>query len=294
MQTSRIARLLLISPLLLSGARTALDTTTFCRLEHLPLSYNGALGRVRQHSLLTGRISSGLINFQNNTALPITELMILVDYLNESHERLFTLVYHISAGSRPKMQTFFGRPVPMSVPALQRPLEPGKDVHISGNGIVTSGQCPAQARVTMVRVIFADDKSDTWSSSDWHLDAVLADVPDRLALPRNMVAERMEFLATAQISSDGKLEALIPSDTIRTDLADALRVQLSHWSFLPLLEGGKPAATKATLLFRFHPDPDAEDTNPFPIAKRADRPFIVVDLLSRGPSRDEWTVLAGR
>lgn len=294
MQTMRIARLLLISPLLFSGAGAALDTTTFCRLEQLPLSYNDTLGRVRQHSLLTGRTSSGLINFQNNTALPIAELMILVDYLNESHERSFTLVYHISVGTRPKMQTLFGRPVPISAPALQRPLEPGEDVHISGNGVVTSGQCPAQARVTMVSVIFADGNTDSWSSSDWHLDAVLADDPDRLALPRNLVPQRIEFLATAQISSEGELEALIPSDTIRTDFADALRDQLSHWSFRPLLEGGKPSATKATLLFRFHTDPDEEDTNPFPIAKRVDGPFIVVDLFSRGLSPDEWTVLAGR
>ncbi|MGB8521518.1 MAG: hypothetical protein WCD43_01010 [Candidatus Acidiferrales bacterium] len=227
--------------------------------------------------------------FVNTSPLPIRRILILVDYFDDQHQRMFTLIYNRDSGAQ-RMGQFFERRLPITVPGLKDVMAPGQRIETLGSSPLTAETCPSAGEVTMVEATFEDGSSTSWSAARWHLDADIENAP-HFKFPRLLVPTGNDILATAQIGSDGKAQELTPLGNVSAPAIAAIRAQLTNWTFLPPLEDGKPSAGALKLLFRFYPDPNSKYVSVAEVKNLPPGPFVVVDLVLKEPEGPYWNLL---
>jgi hypothetical protein len=282
-----IVGILLIVTCRFADTVDALQIDVLCDVHDVRLTYDGSVGRFLNNDLETSSRAEGTLIFENTGSVPITKLLFLVDYIDGQHRRMFTLIYNRVVGAQ-KLEPFFGRRLPITVPSANDPVAAGQQLKVLGSSPVTSTNCPSGAEVTMVNVSFADGRSTSWSNPDWHLDADIASAPN-FELPHHLVQRSTEFLVRVQVSSEGKVLGVKPLDqTLVSPLIAAVEEQFPRWVFLPPLQGGKPLASDITLLIRIHANPKWSPPAKATLGIRSEAPFVVVDLVPKKHSKSGW------
>ncbi len=286
MKSIRFVTPILLALVWLEGACAQVPTSA-CENASIPLTYSGPLGRFKSSLLQTNLRAEGKVEYENNQSLGFTTITFLVDYFDEKHERMFTLIYHAGVEKDRSEREFFHRQFRRTVGDFKGSLGPGQSVVVLGSSPVTSTGCPTSAEVTLVNTTSVGGATNSWSIPNWHLDADIATGPAHIKFPVSAISENTEFFATAEIHQDGKLTEFVSTDKTAMAILSKLQGQLALLKLLPPVSGGQTIDGRLTFLFRFHTKSDVRPLRDLG-SVRQEAPFTVLDILLATSSQDHW------
>jgi hypothetical protein len=160
-----------------------------CEIRDLPISMpsSGLERTVLSNLFISSKLkdSWGSLTFKNLLGSPIEAIELVLEYQNEESEVLVQLPY-VAATSNIKQE--FSLLVPSEYKeVLKRPVAVGSGVRLYSEGFVVVSQCPSKARAIAVKALFANGKSQTWTSPGWCVKPLLRYFPRNLDLSQDRV-----------------------------------------------------------------------------------------------------------
>lgn len=270
----------------------AQEPPILCSADPLPLYYRGPVGKVGEHRYVANRVSSGALTFHNDTEKPILNLTLIITYLSNDGQPLLTMAYQ--AGPKHGREEVFSFERAHLTNELKAPLPPGNSLRLQAESPLTTTRCPSKANVTLLSVVFSDQGTYFWSAPSWHVQATPRDTGNSFNVDPGQVRSVDQFAVRAHITSEGRISALWSLERVPGSLFEAIKSQLSSWSFEPALLDGKSTEDEQIFLLRFHTNPAHEayfwDTV---VSRGPSSPFTVVDFFANEPEPGQWQVVYG-
>lgn len=260
--------------------------------EFLPL-------RVVTNSYIARENSVGVLTLNNGFPRAIQEIAIVLEYLDSRGKRIFATTFAATANPLISPMWFAEHlPSQYSIVQWKASAAAGATFSIGATSGLTSGVCPAQARATLLHIVFQNGTNFDWSAPDWQLPVQPEAIPGNLQIdappPSPLPAK---FLVRVHVPApDG---ALIPGAQIRLlsgtpgPFFAQMRDQMRDWRYWFQLRGGKTVDGDLLLLIRVHSSRERPGTNSLPLTPAEARQALgVVDVV---PQKEfgQWAVFYG-
>lgn len=220
---------------------------------------------IEQHEVYffeTGRTLVSL-RFRNTGKLSIQALALILSYVDERGEAIDEVPV---AGVTKMPPEGFDSPFPVSLSELhlagvqdrehrEHALRPRGSARVAGSRDGTrTGNCPARAKVTFLRLQFTDGTARTYSSPGWHLGPIPRRIPEVPTTFRPLSVNRpSSIVARVKIGASGDVADVVPDNS--NNHPEVLRwirdFMKQEWKFHPAVLGGTPVDSQLTVLFRF-------------------------------------------
>jgi hypothetical protein len=130
----------------------------------------------------------------------------------------------------------------------------GETLRIQGVGYTVTDLCPASGRLLFLVLLYSDQSSFSWSLPGWRFGPVPRLLPKgSLSIGPALISQPMAFIASVEVSSEGRISRFSVEENIDAQLTQQLRDQVSDWTFFPATEDGKPVRGHLVFLFRITP-----------------------------------------
>ena len=198
----------------------------------------------------------GRVSLTNITGKSLSQLAIMVNYLDENRSVLFSIPYQASASttdSQPVDRLSF------SLLKLREPVRPGQVVAFIGRNLITAERVPESAELVYWHVKYEDGTSDTASTGhrSYRTDPRLVETPGylRLKLPHRL--EPTNVFVKLHISEHGSVLDIDGNERgpgLTEEQFQTLAKELSAWHFFPAVENGYAVQSDLYLLLEFRPE----------------------------------------
>ncbi len=256
---------------------------------------------VAGNSFVARENSAGVLTLRNDFSQPIQEIAVVLEYLDEHGKRIFAAAFAGTSNTLVSPSWFSERlPSQYSLTQWQNPVAAGATFSLGATSGITTAECPAQARATLLHVEFQGGKTLDWSAPDWQLPVQPREIPGDLEInaPADSLPET--FLVRVRVAvPSGASGASIPK--ARIDLLqgtpgaffDEIRNQMTDWRYWFALRDGKRVDGDETMLIRVHAPSARSSRGVFSVTPaEIPQPLGIVDLVPQtAPGR--WAVFYG-
>jgi len=265
----------------------------YCHLDNLATSWAfdtspAIIARHEVYYVQTGHASVSF-QFRNVAPLKLEAVALILEYLDSQGQVIDEVPV---AGVSRTAAGRFRAPFPVEPTWVylkgsqeaehwESALAPGQSVLLAGSKDGTrTGNCPATAKVTFLRLQFANGTARTYSSAGWHLGPRPRRVPEVPTTFRPAPVTRpCALLARIKINASGDVVDLIPEG--QNTAPDVLRwtrdLMMQEWKFHAALLQGKAVDSQLTVLFRFPLDA----TSPFPEVEPIPFPVTLIQFFRK-------------
>lgn len=286
MSLRRAVAAILFFTVCVATARTAAASEQTCELTNSSLSivaphveialddFGANVGPLR---------SSAHFTFVNHTAKPITQILILAEFLNAQGQHAISIPFH--AGTVKQLIT---GPSPWFLKnhdSIDDAIPPGGSKVLSADVYATTSACPVRVQTSVVKLWFLDGSEFHHRVDHWELDPSIREAHpfDIESFPINLP---FRGRVRVSISADGKVISTSgPDNAIR----NWFEHQLTKWSFAPAFENDTAVASDITLIFRL-------DKYEFTDSEEHDLPagkLMFIDVIQESAHSDRQFVRAG-
>ncbi len=284
-----IAQAILISTMVVTAAYGS--SRELCRTSNIPIPiqtgpalFPGVLDFVSKEDG-----SGGSFRVHNQGTKAITAIFVVVELLDRHGTFQLAMPFVASTGARAEL---FQSRIPTSTKTLlEAPAGPGEQVQLVSHVQWAVMPCPAEGRISAVRISFDDRTHFEVSDPNWRVrPTVRTAAPLRLqTLPVSLPVQATLVL---QIGPQGRVSDVRLSDGGQdTKLQDWFRSQLSTWSFNPELNSGGPIAAEVKILFRIRV-PNSHNQLDLAVFQR-ESPILPIDVFFSDRGANSQSIFAG-
>ena len=238
--------------------------------------------------------SAASFRITNRDPRPINALFMVVDFYTSDRYLLSISFYLATSAEAASFKPAVPRtPWSASPEPLGSSLLRGQSYRPEEYSAIRPANCPDEARLAVLQVVFADGAVFDHRMAGWRVDPVLLSVkPWTLS---GFPLKRASFSGRVSVDERGKarIVELIPigssasgeSDVGESDPSDWLMDKIADtFTYAPALYDGSPISSEINLLIRFYPPEGADSTTSVP--RDSVTPSVtVLDLLSPIPGK---------
>jgi len=253
---------------------------------------------VAGNSFIARENSAGVLTLRNEFSQPLQEIAVVLEYLDERGKRIFAAAFAGTSNTLVSPSWFSERlPSQYSLTQWQNPVATGATFSLGATSGITTAECPAQARATLLHVEFQGGKTLDWSAPDWALPVQPREIPGDLEL--NAPADSLPETFLVRVRMAVPSGASIPK--ARIDLLkgrpgvffDEIRNQMTDWRYWFALRDGKRVDGDETMLIRVHAPSASASRGVFSVTPaEIPQPLGIVDLVPQ-TAAGRWAVFYG-
>lgn len=236
----------------------------YCRANNIPMSWEttGQPVEIAQSAAVFTSLGTTTpeLDVLNTHAAPITNLAVVLEYVDEVGRKLVTAT---AAGAAPGFENVLRTPFPLEqVETWKQPLDPGHTERINGfNDGVRTITCPVAGRITFAMVRYKSGSVQQYASAGWHLGALPRIVPELTSACPPVPSGVIEIPAKLRISATGDVTDIVAEQTDDQSVLAWISTQIRQWKFHPALIDGQPKDSEMDAQFVVHASSEP-DINP--------------------------------
>lgn len=237
------------------------EKSYYCRVQQMPISW-GTRGQpveiVHSDAVFTELGTTWpALDVKNTQASPITNLALVMEYLDGQQHKATTAAIAVAAAGYEKQA-----PVPFSVESIstwKEPLDPGKIARVSGTyDSVRTITCPEAARITFAMVRYRNGTVQRYAAEGWSVPPLPKFVPEIIGPCPAVQTNPTQVRAKVHLSASGNVIGI--SGPLATkdnpDQVAWIATQLEKWTFQPLLIDGHPREDDLEVEFVLYGEPE--------------------------------------
>ena len=234
--------------------------------------------------------SLSVVSVENQFSKPISEALILVEYLDQAERHILTSEYYA------RTESSVGRKLAPSKglahQALVSPVSPGHNASISYVSDIVAPRCPSTARVSKVAIRFLDGSVFMRTVRGWYTDPFIREA-QQIDMTTFPAVVPTEVFTNVRLDEVGHLQVLKTAG-MADEMKDWLQSQMEKWSVIPGEgDADERVGQIVTLLFRFFNSSGDAAAQPDRRLPAFHVPLIVVDVVLGGRNGKPVVFVAG-